>query len=821
MKKSVLTWLFTAIAFLIVCGVFYAVIPRPKQKGISIEERLKPLEKQISAYRSDNPLAYQVLEKLYSTKGDIYRVYEKYSEAYDCYCEALSFAQKNKRYEQMAELACLMIGMAGEQKQNTLVLSLCAKYQKLIKQCNPDSFGVPQYMVYYWRGMALLAENQIEAACEDLDKGLKLLNSQMLKVHLPRNRIMLYCALGTAYARKQDSLKAAGYLNKTVELLEKRYCLPDKDIYLSLKNALMGIEKNNPPRSIVLGETYHKLAKLHGRYNNPDEYWENMLKAIETYPAVGPQIAEAYFELGEDSYTNPEYYFDKCVTALTGVKSNSAATMLLEIALQYMTSAPDKIPHVLQLTLKALPDSQPDLSIAVRAYQLLAKHFFKTGEWAKSADVSRKSLAVLKKNWNIEERAAIAANCFSYLDRAYKAEKAVQKRLKSAEAARTFMESEGEYCYLPEIYKRFGRIYTVLEQYSQAEKSYREILKLVKAHPEISRTDNCSILQIDALCAIGELQILQKNEKKALAALAEAEKILTGKNTTLPEWYLPQASLTIVDGYIKLHRYPEAVELQSWSLSALEEKDPSYFLMGRLLLDIGMNYIEMDNYKKAKEHLLKAFENFEYVWKTHLYWCGVTCLHLANNARYHKKWQEAEKYYEQTAELLEKHLGFYQNDDSGELHDQIESAFTTLCVVYQWLPTCFLNNNNLSKIQTLYHKVQTLKKINRNTSSFAAIYLPLAGSYIEIKEYKQAHSLIKEGLEIYNSLPETSQTRNSIAFLWWSKAKILHMTGHSKEAYQLGSKAYAALKGKYADKPETLALFTKMLEDMRTGTPFQ
>ena len=81
-----------------------------------------------------NPYAYYILEDLYDQKGSIYRHNEEYPKAYNCYSEAIKFAKNNKSHRHTAELAWFMIGLAAEQKQGALVLTLREKYQKLIVQ---------------------------------------------------------------------------------------------------------------------------------------------------------------------------------------------------------------------------------------------------------------------------------------------------------------------------------------------------------------------------------------------------------------------------------------------------------------------------------------------------------------------------------------------------------------------------------------------------------------------------------------------------------------------------------------------------------------
>jgi tetratricopeptide (TPR) repeat protein len=238
----------------------------------------------------------------------------------------------------------------------------------------------------------------------------------------------------------------------------------------------------------------------------------------------------------------------------------------------------------------------------------------------------------------------------------------------------------------------------------------------------------------------------------------------------------------------------------------------------QLLQKVGMNYVEENDYKRANKCLLQALEKNKDTKEKSFYWCGLTYLYLARNARYHNKWKEAEKYYEKAAEILEKSL--IEQEYKTELAQSEKENFVALCIVYKWLQVCFIRNDNVYKVLPLYPKIQKLKQTNKNSIYFVDIYPILVGSYTELEKYKQASELITEGLKMYNSLPKTQKVKSSIASLWWSKAKILHLTGKSKQAFKIGSKAYAVLKKTYSDDPEAIALITKMLEDMRTETPF-
>ena len=240
--------------------------------------------------------------------------------------------------------------------------------------------------------------------------------------------------------------------------------------------------------------------------------------------------------------------------------------------------------------------------------------------------------------------------------------------------------------------------------------------------------------------------------------------------------------------------------------------------LAQLLQEYGMRYVEKDDYANAKEYLLRALEKSNISEKKSFSWYGHTYLYLARNARYHNKWQEAEKYYEKAADSLEKSMAGIKN--KAKLSQTEKDSFMALCIVYKWIQVCFIRNDTTLKVLQLYPKIQRLKKINKNSVHFANIFPILVGSYTELEKYDQASKLITEGLDMYKCLPKTIETQNSVASLWWSEAKILHLTGKSKKAFEIGSKAYAVLKKKYSNDPETIALITKMLENMRTGTPF-
>ena len=613
MKRYLFVCFSIVIAFLIVCGVFYIVNSRPDTEEAKKEEQLRSLDKQISIYRSDDQDAYQVLEKLYSDKGDVYLHYEEYPEAYNCYREAIRFAQENNNQRNMAKLAWLMIRLAKEQKQSALVLTLSKKYQKLIIQRDIDIFNF-----YYLWGMACLAENQNEAALKILSKGLKYLNSET-QFDLSGERVLIYFALSTVYVRKKDFHNCEKYLNKANKLLaDSSYIIrPGNDIYSGLKSALMEIEKTKPPRSVALGETYRRLAECY-RYKDPENYRKNMLKAIKMYPVASPQIGEVYFKLGEFFYKNQKYYFDKCVPALAGVKSNSAAKMLLSIALTTPDEYPDKSLQLLQLALQALPDPNKDPSITARIFQRFAYCYSAKKDWQKAATYAEKSFGFAKKINKIKLSFEFVLGCYEHIDNLYKSQKKIKKRIKNAEDAVAFMTSnEGNLFYLNKAYDKLGKIYKLDKRYSDAEKCYRKIIKIFAKNS--SKRENLLDLrqEINAYCKIGDLCLLQRAPQRAEKAFAAASNLLKRKTVDeLAEWYFAEVCLNIADGYYYLHKDVLSEEYYKKLLALLLAKDTKdnraiayvYYRIGKIALGQKKLQISQDYFKKGLKYALTAYE---------------------------------------------------------------------------------------------------------------------------------------------------------------------------------------------------------------------
>ena len=818
MKKKLLVWPFVSIIVLIIAyGVFYAISPHPVSEYAKIEERLKYLSKQISIYRSDASYAYYILEKLYKEKGNIYRLKGEYSEAYNCYREAIQFAKKDKNHRHVAELAWFMIQLATEQKQSALVLTLSKKYQKIIVQHDYYPFNF-----YYWWGMAYLAENNLEAAQKTLNKGLKYLNSKR-DYNYSEQKLMIYCALSTIYARKQDFSKCEEYLNKTNKLFTEDCTLTktedsdniyiSNEAYLSLKSSLIEIEKNSPPRSVALGDAYRKLAECYSR-SDSKKYRKNMLKAIKKYPPTSPQIAKVYFDLGEFFHKNQKYYFDKCVLALAGVKNNSAAKMLLDIASKIPYEYQDKSFHFYKLALKALPDSNKNPYVTTRIFCGFADYYSEKKDWQKAAVYAQKSFEYAKKIGKTELSFEFVFECYEYVDNFYEMQKDIKKRIKNAENAVALMRRKDDFYCLNKAYAMLGRIYKLAKRYSDAEKAYREITKAFAKNPKRREDFIDPMQEINAYCEIGNLCLLQKKQKRAEKAFDRVEKILSNKSSKFSEWDLHKNAIIIINGYIEMHKYSKAIKLQSWALAALKERKPSNFSMGRILLDFGINYSNMEKYENAKEHLLRALGKFQYNSKNYLYWRGITSFHIARNARYHNKWKEAENYYEKAVRLLEKYLASLKNNKHNL--EQIEkNAFLGICLAYKWLQTCYHCNNVPNKSLQTYYKIKKIWKTN--SIDLIQIYPSLIANYIDLKKYKQALLIIQEGILYLKSLPVSLEKQSLIATFCYLDAKIMFLSGDKEKAIKKCKNALALFK-KINSSSSKVKLISKRLEEWKNET---
>ena len=618
-KKSI--WLFIAIICLIVSGIFYTVSLCLDPEDTKREEQLKSLEKQISAYRSDDPYTYYILENLYEEKGNIYRHNGEYSEAYNCYREAIQFAKKDKNHRHVAELAWFMIQLAAEQKQSALVLTLSKKYQKVIVQHDYYPFNL-----YYWWGMAYLTENNLEAAQKPLNKGLKYLNSKR-DYNYSEQKVMIYCALNTIYARKQDFSKCEEYLSKTNKLFTE-YCTLStieysdhiyisNAAYLSLKSSLMEIEKNNPPRSVALGEAYRRLAECY-KYKAPKNYKINMLKAIKMYPPTSPQIGEVYFELGDFFYKEKKYYFDKCVPALTGAKSNSAAEMLLSVALTIIDKTPEKAFPLLQLAFKALPDSNRDPSITARIFKRFAYCYFEKKDLEKAAMYAKKSFDIAKNLDIIKYNFEFVLGCYGYVDDLYKSQNKIKKRVKNAEDLIAFMKTkEGDWFPFNEAYAMLGEIYKLDKRYSDAEKAYREITKTFAKNPKRREKLIGLRQEIDAYCEIGDLCLLQNAKKRAKRAFDKASILLKRKTVDdLAEWYFTKRCMDIANGYYYLKKDKLAEKYYKKLLTLLLAKNTKdnraiayvYYRIGQIGLGKKKLQRSQDYLKKGLKFALIAYE---------------------------------------------------------------------------------------------------------------------------------------------------------------------------------------------------------------------
>jgi len=130
----------------------------------------------------------------------------------------------------------------------------------------------------------------------------------------------------------------------------------------------------------------------------------------------------------------------------------------------------------------------------------------------------------------------------------------------------------------------------------------------------------------------------------------------------------------------------QAIEKLKISLKYASQANMSINFIGQLLRNIGINYMELDEYKKAKGYMFKALAKFNIIEKERFSEEGITYLYLARNARYHSKWKEAEKYYEKSAELIENSLQSLKSYGFNKikLAKAEENAFVALCIAYKW-----------------------------------------------------------------------------------------------------------------------------------------
>lgn len=226
--------------------------------------------------------------------------------------------------------------------------------------------------------------------------------------------------------------------------------------------------------------------------------------------------------------------------------------------------------------------------------------------------------------------------------------------------------------------------------------------------------------------------------------------------------------------------------------------DMSPMHLGQILLNLGLCNMNLNNYKKAEKYFLKSLEPFNNINENKLFWEGTVYLYLARNARYHKKWQEAEKYYEKSVDLLEKCLASLRDKPNKQTE---ESAFEGLCLAYKWLQTCFYYNKVLDKSLTVYCKFKSLTKDckfdkmpEHNLICVVDVYPPLVANYIDLKEYKQASQLIAEGKAIVEFLPSSSQCQQLLATFCYLEAKVLFFSGDKSKAIEKCKKVLAFFK---------------------------
>lgn len=332
-----------------------------------------------------------------------------------------------------------------------------------------------------------------------------------------------------------------------------------------------------------------------------------------------------------------------------------------------------------------------------------------------------------------------------------------------------------------ESYFWLGRAYLLMKKLSQAKKFFNESIAMLHNHQ--------SELAILAYLNLADIaNIYDKDKAQALGFLHKAQDA----NNRLAQ-------------PIDEHQQPIKAEMSPMRL-------------GQILLNLGLCSMNLNNDKEAEKYFLKSLTPFNNINGNNLFWQGTAYLYLAHSAQYHKKWKEAEKYYEQTAELLEKYLGFYQNDGSGELHDQIESAFTTLCLSYKWLQRCFCVNQTQSKALVIYEKIKRLKTDYPNSTLVADIYPGLVSNFMDLEKYEDSLKLANEAIDLYSSMKLSPEEQDQVATLWWLKANIFHLTGKLEKAIQAGKKAYTEFAKNHSENSRYLKKISSCLKDWEASS---
>ncbi len=627
MKKSIFIWILTVFAFWVICFVFYFLVynaetkQTPKEK--SFEEILeeskqfsiayrKNLEQKILFYKKYSDSA-ETLEKLYLERGKLYREHRKYKTAFECFQNALKSAQKNNNENNIARAAWNMIWLASLQNQTDLVLDLNNKFENIIKSKFGKIFIAPD-SYYYWVGNAYLKKNNLEKASEYLTPGIKIANKIYTRV--AAHNALLMCAFSILKAQKQDFQDALKYLNKVADnffdfKFDYKYNYKEKKRFLE---ALAVLEKCNPPFSLELSSFYKKVA---GKYIDGEnkikfkKYIFKAIKVLEGLKAKKEKIADLYYELGVYERYVPNKYFNKCINILQDAKGKDAAGIVYKVAYAGYDKSSEESLRLLLCSLKMLPESGEKPLWVIRAYQLIAYCYNEKKEWQKSAEYSKKCLALVNKEPKLT-KASLASDCYSFLDDFYKNQGDLKKRIKNAEDAVNFMlDIKAEFIMLNAAYEELSKIYKSAKRYSDAEKCCWKIISVFEKNPKLIENTEYLKQKINAYCEIGDICLHQDAKEKALAVFDQAGKLITKK--VVPEisiWDKIRALTDIADGYYYLEKDVLAEKYYKKVIAlVLIQKNKDHRTLSYLYYRIGNIFFAQKKWLKAKDYFEKSWEN--------------------------------------------------------------------------------------------------------------------------------------------------------------------------------------------------------------------
>jgi tetratricopeptide (TPR) repeat protein len=353
-------------------------------------------------------------------------------------------------------------------------------------------------------------------------------------------------------------------------------------------------------------------------------------------------------------------------------------------------------------------------------------------------------------------------------------------------------------------------IYCDLKKYTVGLNILKELEKRIKQLPQKRRAK--------VYCLLAECYYSENKFAKAIKYCKMANKEIPNDINT--DNFKARNYDIWATCLVSLGKRKEAIEKLKISLKYASQTNMSIKFIGQLLLNIGTNYMELDEYKKAKGYMFKALIKFNIIEKERDLEEGITYLYLARNARYHNKWKEAEINYVKSAKLLEKYLALRENTElnKSSLKQTEGTAFMALCIVYKWLQKCFHKNKAQIKAIEIYLKIAKWEKQYKNSIYIADIYPSLIANYIDLKKYKQALLITKEGMLNLEPLPVSSQRQSLMATFCYLDAKIMFLSGDKEKAIKKCKNALTLFK-KINPRSNRVKLISKKLEEWKTKTP--